>query len=56
MKFGSTIVYAPDVAASLAYFERAFGFTGRKYLRQRWLARMAVTQVAPSKKFRAQLH
>jgi len=29
MKFGYTIIYVPDVAASLAFFERAFGFTRR---------------------------
>ena len=29
MKFGYTIVYVPDVPASLAFFERAFGFTQR---------------------------
>ncbi|MFY0480206.1 VOC family protein [Achromobacter marplatensis] len=29
MKFGYTIVYVPDVAASLAFFERAFGFPRR---------------------------
>lgn len=29
MKFGYTIVYVPDVAASLAFFEKAFGFTKR---------------------------
>lgn len=29
MKFGYTIVYVPDVAASVAFFERAFGFTRR---------------------------
>lgn len=32
MKFGYTIVYVPDVAASLAFFEKAFGFT-RRFLR-----------------------
>jgi lactoylglutathione lyase len=26
MKFGYTIVYVPDVSASLAFFEQAFGF------------------------------
>ncbi|PYE28638.1 putative glyoxalase superfamily protein PhnB [Rhizobium sp. PP-CC-3A-592] len=26
MKFGYTITYVPDVAASLAFFEKAFGF------------------------------
>ena len=29
MEFGYTIVYVPDVAASLAFFEQAFGFTRR---------------------------
>ncbi len=29
MKFGYTIVYVPDVAASLEFFEKAFGFTKR---------------------------
>ncbi|PWC37966.1 glyoxalase [Azospirillum sp. TSO35-2] len=29
MKFGYTIVYVPDVAASLAFFEKAFGLTRR---------------------------
>ncbi len=29
MKFGYTILYAPDVAASLAFFERAFGLRTR---------------------------
>ena len=29
MKFGYTIIYVPDVAASLAFFEKAFGFTQR---------------------------
>lgn len=29
MKFGYTIVYVPDVAASLAFFEKAFGFARR---------------------------
>lgn len=29
MKFGYTIVYVPDVPASLAFFERAFGFQQR---------------------------
>ncbi len=29
MKFGYTIVYVPDVTASLAFFERAFGFARR---------------------------
>lgn len=29
MKFGYTIVYVPDVSASLVFFERAFGFTKR---------------------------
>ena len=29
MKFGYTIVYVPDVPSSLAFFERAFGFTQR---------------------------
>lgn len=29
MKFGYTIVYVPDVAASLAFFEAAFGFERR---------------------------
>ena len=29
MKFGYTIVYVPDVPASLAFFEKAFGFTQR---------------------------
>ncbi|NJK35406.1 MAG: VOC family protein [Oscillatoriales cyanobacterium SM2_2_1] len=29
MKFGYTIVYVPDVAASLSFFERAFGLSRR---------------------------
>lgn len=29
MKFGYTIIYVPDVAASLAFFEKAFGFSRR---------------------------
>lgn len=29
MKFGYTIVYVPEVSASLAFFEKAFGFTRR---------------------------
>jgi catechol 2,3-dioxygenase-like lactoylglutathione lyase family enzyme len=29
MKFGYTILYVPDVAASLDFFERAFGLTRR---------------------------
>lgn len=29
MKFGYTIIYVPDVAASLTFFERAFGFPRR---------------------------
>jgi lactoylglutathione lyase len=29
MKFGYTIIYVPDVAASLSFFEKAFGFTRR---------------------------
>ncbi|HZH43374.1 MAG TPA: VOC family protein [Lysobacter sp.] len=29
MKFGYTIVYVPDVAASLAFFEHAFGLARR---------------------------
>jgi len=29
MKLAYTIVYVPDVAASLAFFEQAFGFTRR---------------------------
>ena len=29
MKFGYTIVYVPDVAASLDFFEKAFGFARR---------------------------
>ncbi len=29
MKFGYTIVYVPDVAASLAFFEKAFGLERR---------------------------
>lgn len=29
MKFAYTIVYVPDVAASLAFFEKAFGFPRR---------------------------
>lgn len=29
MKFGYTIIYVPDVAASLAFFEKAFGFKRR---------------------------
>ncbi|MCW5237964.1 VOC family protein [Verminephrobacter eiseniae] len=31
MKYGYTIVYVPDVAASLAFFEKAFGF-GRRFM------------------------
>jgi len=33
MKFGYTIVYVPDVAQSLRFFEQAFGFT-RKFLHE----------------------
>ena len=33
MKLGYTIVYVPDVAASLAFFERAFGLQ-RKFLHE----------------------
>ena len=29
MKFAYTIIYVPDVAASLAFFEKAFGFATR---------------------------
>ena len=29
MKFAYTIIYVPDVAASLAFFEAAFGFSRR---------------------------
>ena len=29
MKFGYTIIYVPNVAASLAFFEKAFGFKRR---------------------------
>lgn len=29
MKFGYTIIYVPDVAASLSFFETAFGFPRR---------------------------
>ena len=29
MKFSHTILYVPDVSASLAFFEKAFGFTKR---------------------------
>lgn len=29
MKFGYTILYVPDVAASLAFFEKAFGLSRR---------------------------
>ena len=29
MKFGYTIIYVPDVRASLGFFEKAFGFTRR---------------------------
>jgi lactoylglutathione lyase len=29
MKFGYTIIYVPDVTASLVFFEKAFGFTRR---------------------------
>ena len=29
MKFGYTIIYVPDVAASLSFFEAAFGFSRR---------------------------
>lgn len=29
MKFGYTIIYVPDVAASLAFFEKAFGLQRR---------------------------
>ena len=29
MKFGYTIVYVPDVSASLGFFEKAFGFSRR---------------------------
>ena len=33
MKFGYTIVYVPDVSASLTFFEMAFGFT-RQFLHE----------------------
>lgn len=33
MKLGYTIVYVPDVAASLSFFEQAFGLT-RKFLHE----------------------
>lgn len=33
MKFGYTIVYVPDVAASIDFFERAFGLA-RKFLHE----------------------
>jgi catechol 2,3-dioxygenase-like lactoylglutathione lyase family enzyme len=33
MKFGYTIVYVPNVEASLAFFERAFGL-GRRFLHE----------------------
>ncbi|UCU95633.1 VOC family protein [Hydrogenophaga taeniospiralis] len=33
MKLGYTIIYVPDVAASLAFFERAFGIS-RKFLHE----------------------
>ena len=33
MKFGYTIIYVPDVAASLTFFEKAFGFR-RKFLHE----------------------
>ncbi|MFC6337447.1 VOC family protein [Pseudomonas sp. CCM 7891] len=29
MKFGYTIIYVPDVASSLEFFEKAFGFSRR---------------------------
>jgi lactoylglutathione lyase len=29
MKFGYTIIYVPDVAASLSFFEKVFGFSRR---------------------------
>ncbi len=29
MKFGYTIIYVPDVAASIAFFEKAFGLSRR---------------------------
>jgi lactoylglutathione lyase len=29
MKFGYTIIYVPDVTASLVFFEKAFGFSRR---------------------------
>lgn len=29
MRFGYTLIYVPDVSASLAFFEKAFGFTKR---------------------------
>jgi catechol 2,3-dioxygenase-like lactoylglutathione lyase family enzyme len=29
MKFGYTIIYVPDVSASLSFFEKAFGFSRR---------------------------
>ena len=29
MKFGYTIIYVPNVGASLAFFEKAFGFKQR---------------------------
>lgn len=33
MKFGYTIIYVPDVAASLGFFVRAFGF-GQRFLHE----------------------
>jgi len=33
MKFGYTIIYVPDVSASLQFFEKAFGFS-RKFLHE----------------------
>lgn len=33
MKFGYTIIYVADVAASLAFYEKAFGFS-RKFLHE----------------------
>ncbi|NVZ49955.1 VOC family protein [Pseudomonas sp. B6002] len=33
MKFAYTIIYVPDVAASLEFFEKAFGF-GRRFLHE----------------------
>ena len=33
MKFGYTIIYVPDVSASLSFFEKAFGL-GRRFLHE----------------------